>query len=520
MLCLYLHKIVFIKWFTIVLFGGNDIMDVLGRENQISKMGQARFEAVFYHASIGIDIIDETGRIVDCNPALEKMFGYSRAELRAMTYMDLTHPDDVVEGRNLHLDLLAGRCEDFQIEKRYVRKDKTLLWARLTMSLFETETSDSQLVMGMIEDVTDQKESELALRESEERFRRLSNAAFEGIFIHQGGVILDANEQFAHLLGFESGDDLIGRMGWRFVGRDARRSVIRHIRNKDERPFEGTIVAKTGEVVPVEVVGREIPWAGKTVGVVAIRNIRDRKDAESAQRFLENQLFQAERMATVGTVASGIVHNLKGPLTRILGFADLLDLKFPDEEFITHIQTATKQMNEMVENILVKGRQKPKPEYVDLEHLLGRELEFLATDRYYKTGIKTQVSFGDDVPSFLCAYTDLSQIFGNLLRNAVEAMFDREKKELGISTYVKAGFICVDIQDSGCGIAQERVATLFDAFVTTKDGDGKTAPQGTGLGLYMVRQLLKQYEALVEVFSEEDVGTLFQVRLPLSDEAP
>ena len=493
-------------------------MDVLGRENQISKIGQARFEAVFYHASIGIDILDETGRIVDCNPALEKMFGYSRSELRAMTYMDLTHPDDVDEGRQLHLDLLAGKCTDFQIEKRYVRKDQSLLWARLTMSLFETDTSDAQLVIGMIEDITEQKQSEFALRESEERFRRLSTAAFEGIFIHQGGVILDANDQFAQLLGLKNGDDLIGRKGWRYVGRDARRTVIEHIRNKDERPFEGTIITETGEGVPVEVVGREIPWAGKTVGVVAIRNIKGRKDAESAQRFLENQLLQAERMATVGTVASGIVHNLKGPLTRILGFSELLNLKYPDEAFLPRIQDATKQMNEMVENILVRGRQKPTPEPVDLEQLLRRELDFLAADRYFKTGIKTHVSFASDVPSFLCAYTDLSQVFGNLLRNAVEAMFDREKKELGVTTYMDAGFICVDIQDSGCGMAQERLATLFDAFVTTKDGDGKTAPKGTGLGLYMVRQLLKQYNAHIEVSSEEDVGTLFQVRLPVTGE--
>jgi len=494
-------------------------MDVLGRKNEISKIGQARFEAVFYHASIGIDIIDEDGCIVDCNPAFEKMFGYTRSELRAMTFMDLTHPEDVVEGRDLHLELLAGKRADFQIEKRYYRKDGSLLWARVTVSAFDTDTSDAHLVIAMVEDVTDQKQSESALRESEERFRRLSTAAFEGIFIHRGGVILDANDQFARLLGLSNGAELIGTNGWRYVVRETRRRAIEHMRNKDERPFEGHIVTKDKKIVPIEVVGREIPWKGITVGVVAIRNIQERKEAEDARRVLEHQLFQAERLATVGTVVSGIVHNLKGPLTGILGYSDLLKLKHPTEEYINRIQSSANHMNEMIENILVKGRRQQKDEWIDVHQLLQRELEFLSADHFFKHGVKTDISFATDLPHFWGAYTDLSQVFGNLLRNAVEAMFDRETQVLRVSTSVQNDHICVDIQDTGCGISQSRIATLFDAFVTTKSGDGKTAPLGTGLGLYMVQRLLMEYNATIHVSSEEGVGTLFQVRLPLKHEA-
>ena len=494
-------------------------MDVLGRKNEISKIGQARFEAVFYHAAIGIDIIDEDGRIVDCNPAFEKMFGYARSELRAMTFMDLTHPDDVAEGRQLHLEILAGKRVHFQIEKRYYRKDGSLLWARVTVSVFDTDTSDAHLVIAMVEDVTDQKQSESALRESEERFRRLSTAAFEGIFIHRGGVILDANDQFARLLGLSNGAELIGTNGWRYVVRETRRRAIEHMRNKDERPFEGHIVTKDKKIVPIEVVGREIPWEGTTVGVVAIRNIQERKEAEDARRVLEHQLFHAERLATVGTVVSGIVHNLKGPLTGILGYSDLLKLRYPNEEFINRIQNSAHHMNEMIENILVKGRRQQKDEWIDVHQLLQRELEFLAADHFFKHGVKTEISFANDVPQFWGAYTDLSQVFGNLLRNAVEAMFDREMQVLRVSTSLQEGHICVDIQDTGCGIPQSQMATLFDAFVTTKSGDGKTAPLGTGLGLYMVQRLLMEYNASIHVSSEEGVGTVFQVRLPLGRKA-
>jgi two-component system sporulation sensor kinase A len=482
-------------------------------------MGQARFEAVFYHAAIGIDIIDESGRIVDCNPAFEKMFRYSRTELRNMTFMDLTHPDDVAEGHQLHQEILAGKRSHFQVEKRYCRKDGSILWARLTVSLFDTDTSDENLVMGMVEDITEQKKSEFALRESEERFRRLSTAAFEAIFIHRGGVVLDANDQFALLLGFQKGSELIGYNCWRHVGRDTRRRVVEQIRNNDEKPIEGTLVSKDGGVFDVEVMGREIPWEGQTVGVVAVRNIQERKEAEGARRFLENQLIQTERLATVGTVASGIVHNLRGPLTQILGYAELLALKHPDEKFISNIQQAGRQMNDMIENILIKGRQKQKDDWINQAHLLERELEFLSADRFFKHGIKMNVSFADDVPPFWGAYTDLSQVFGNLMRNAVDAMFDQDKKELGVSMYVENDEICVDIQDTGCGIPAERIETLFEAFVTTKVGDGKSAPQGTGLGLYMVQRLLEDYEAQIDVSSELGSGTVFQVRLKMIHKA-
>lgn len=371
----------------------------------------------------------------------------------------------------------------------------------------------------MDESQNDSQKINQALRESEERFRRLSTAAFEGIFIHSGAHILDTNDQFAQLLGYEKADELIGRNCWRHVGRDTRRRAIEHIRTNDESPIEGNVVTKGGEIIPVEVMGREIPWEGKTVGVVAIRDIRERQEAESARRFLENQLVQAERLATVGTVASGIVHNLKNPLTRISGYADLLEVKYPDEAYVKHIQEAVQHMNEMVENILVKGRRHQKREWIDLHRLLQRELEFLATDHFFKHEIKADISFGEQVPTFYADYTDLSQVFGNLLRNAVEAMYDSDKKELNVSTDLKDDHICVDIQDTGCGISKNNLETLFDPFVTTKVGDGLTAPQGTGLGLYTVRQLLETYQATVEIESEEGKGTLFQVRLPLSKEA-
>ena len=367
-------------------------------------------------------------------------------------------------------------------------------------------------VVCVARDMTERLAAEAALRESEARFRRLSESAFEGIFIHRGGIILDANDQFAQMLGFSKGAELIGKNGWRFVGRNSRRLAIAHIRASDERPFEATIRPQNGDEFPIEVVGRMIPYTGKPVGVVALRDIRERKHAESARHELERQLVQSERLAAVGTVAAGIVHNLKNPLTGILGYAELMKLKYPNLTEIDRILTSAENMRDMIENILSKSRQKKTHEQIDLNQLLRRELDFLQADRFFRREVRAEINLASNLPPITGVYADFSQVFGNLLRNAVEAMMcDCPEKVLRVST-THCKDIQVEIRDTGCGIEKENMKNLFKAFFTTKtDNNGL---QGTGLGLYMTLQLLTAYGATIDVKSEAGKGTGFLVRIP------
>jgi PAS domain S-box-containing protein len=354
------------------------------------------------------------------------------------------------------------------------------------------------------------------LRESEERFRRLSDSAFEGIFIHQGLEVIDANDVFARILGYKKADDIIGLNGWKFVGRKNRRTVLEFIRKGDERPFEITINNKDGVEIHVELIGRSVPYDGQVIGVVAIRDIRNRIAAEETRRQLERQLVQSERMASVGTVAAGIVHNLKNPLTGIMGFAQLLKLRQPDSDEADRIVNSAQQMNEMIENILSKSRQKKTPEPVDINQLLQRELDFLQADRFFKQEVALDIHLEPSLPKITGVYTDLSQVFGNLLRNAAEAMYDQEEKKMTVSTAtLKGEGVLVEIGDTGYGIPEENLSELFVPFFTTKEGDGETEPKGTGLGLYMVQQILNSYGAKIDIESTVGKGTTFQVMIPI-----
>jgi PAS domain S-box-containing protein len=371
----------------------------------------------------------------------------------------------------------------------------------------------------MSRDLAETTVSVETLRESEERFRRLSDSASEGIFIHQGSEIVEANDVFARMLGYEKADDVIGMDGWKFVGRQNRRIVLKHIRGGDERPFDVTLIDKDGTEIPAEVIGRSVPYDGNIVGVVAIRDIRERVEAAEARRQLERQLVQSERMASVGTVAAGIVHNLKNPLTGVMGFAELLKLKNPDLMEADRIVNSAQQMKTMIENILSKSRQKMTPEPVDINQLLDRELDFLKADHTFKIEVETDIHLANHLPNVLCVYTEMSQVFGNLLRNAVEAMHSRSVKILRVkSSYLKEQVV-IEISDTGSGIKKGNLGFLFDPFFTTKTGEGKDEPQGTGLGLYMVKQMLDNFGATIEVDSNVDVGTTFRVGLPIEKRA-
>ncbi len=460
-------------------------------------------------------VMTPKGYIETVNIELCNLLGYAESELLEQPAQMLfaSDQDGFFDGTMVAQLLQHGTIRN--VEKRLLTKTKREIPVLLSGAMLQNPAGETLGMVCAARNITNRLAAEAALRESEARFRMLSESAFEGIFIHQGGVILDANDQFARMLGFSKGSELIGKNCWRFVGRQARLMAITHIRDNNEQPFEATICPKKGEEFPIEVIGRSVPYAGKTVGVVAVRDIRERKQADSARRQLERQLVQSERMAAMGTVAAGIVHNLKNPLTSILGYAEMLKMKHPHLSEVDRIVSASENMHVMIENILAKNRQKKTPDRVDLNHLLKQELDFLYSDPFFQKEVKTEIHLDLHLPIVSGVYSDFAQIFGILLRNAIEAMYDQNEKILTVvTTHLTGEGILVEILDTGCGIPKAHLEKLFDPFYTTKTGDNDR-PQGTGLGLYMARQLLNAYGGMIDVESEEKKGAKFCVRIPM-----
>jgi len=150
-------------------------------------------------------------------------------------------------------------------------------------------------------------------------------------------------------------------------------------------------------------------------------------------RRLYSQVVQSERMASVGIVAAGIVHNLKNYLTAIQGFAELLAHNHPDIVGVEEIVIASGKMDHMIADILAKSRQRKTAEEVDLNTLIRRELDFLLADAVFKYEVEKDICLAEDLSPIECVYTDFSQAIGNLLHNALDAMHDRDPKKIAVT---------------------------------------------------------------------------------------
>jgi len=130
------------------------------RADEALRESEAQFRAIFENAAIGVSLANLSGRLVKCNPALQRLLGYPEAELQRMTFAEITHPDDVEADLRLYRALVAGEFKDYQIEKRYIHKHGQAVWVRLTVSLVRPPSGEPQFAIGMVEDITRRKQAE------------------------------------------------------------------------------------------------------------------------------------------------------------------------------------------------------------------------------------------------------------------------------------------------------------------------------------------------------------------------
>jgi len=356
------------------------------------------------------------------------------------------------------------------------------------------------------------------------RNQMILNTAGEGIFgLDSDGGLTFANPAAADMLGWPA-VELVSQSHHQLCHPDSDTQpnsgcgcpiMASCIQGVEERRSDEVFWRRDGTSFPVDYVATPIREGDDPGGaVVVFRDVTDERRAEDKRRSMERHLIQSERMASVGIVTAGIVHNLRNPLSVVLGHSELMQSEHPEIDDVGQIFSAAQQMAQMIEDVLAKSRQKKTREDVRVNDLMQRELDFLRADQSFKHDVEQDIRLAPDVPAVECAYSDLSQVVGNLLRNAVQAMHDQEPKKLSVVTEAITGFVVIEVTDTGCGIAESDMPKLFQPFFsgkTSKSGDGE---EGTGLGLYTVQQLLKPYDAEVEVNSELGVGTTFRVKIP------
>ncbi len=285
-----------------------------------------------------------------------------------------------------------------------------------------------------------------------------------------------------------------------------------------------TLHRRDGSELPVEITTAPLTGGeGKELGVVGI--FRDL----TAVRQLEDQLRRADRLASLGTLAAGLAHEIKNPLTSFRAFTQLLPQKFGDTRFLETFQRVIprelERINTIVEGLLDLARPiKLTFETVHLSDLLNRTLE-LYTDQISTKSITVVRDFASDFPPAKADPEHLYRVLVNLTANALEAMEPGGRLTLRMEWAKRPDLLTshrrspearwgkVEIEDTGSGISPSNAAKIFTPFFTTKE-------RGTGLGLATVYRIVEDHGGQITFRSVPGAGTTFTLLLPLTAEPP
>jgi two-component system NtrC family sensor kinase len=242
--------------------------------------------------------------------------------------------------------------------------------------------------------------------------------------------------------------------------------------------------------------------------------IIERKHSQLEEQKLQSQLRHADRLATIGQLASGVAHELNEPLGNILGFAQLAE-KYPalpeqTRHDIKKIEKASLHAREIVKKLLIFSRQMPtRKEKANINDLIKEGLYFLES-RCIKEGIKLDYSLSQNLPEIVIDPSQLRQVVVNLVVNAIQAMPQGGK--LNVQTQDSDHHISIIIKDTGIGMSQEVLKQIFLPFFTTKD-----VGEGTGLGLSVVHGIVSSHGGSIKVYSTVGIGSTFEIQLPLGE---
>jgi PAS domain S-box-containing protein len=366
--------------------------------------------------------------------------------------------------------------------------------------------------------LADRKQAEDALRESEEHFRLLTEASFEGIVIHDKGKILLANDRYYELFGYEP-DELAGKDAISLTATpDSVRRIRECIAEGNPGPYEVTGKKKDGTIFPMEIWSKMFQYQGQTARMSAIRDITEKKK-------LEGQLHHVLKMESIGTLAGGIAHDFNNIIGIILGNTELAMDDVPEWNparlNLEEILTACLRAKDVVRQLLSFARKtKLEKKPTNILPIVKDSLKLLRSS--IPTSIELRQNIAKNVDTILADPTQINQVLINLCTNADHAMPDGgvivvtlKNVELDEDTAAQytdlnpGRYVNLAVSDTGHGISLEEFDRIFDPYFTTKE-----LGKGTGMGLAVVHGIVKGHNGLITVESELGKGTTFSIFFP------
>ncbi len=276
-------------------FAGSFAMftDITERKNMEDALreSQEQLQAIFQASPAAIFLVNPEGRITFANQRMSILFSRRTEEIVGAPYVELVHPAERTIGYAKMKSLMAGEIDHVSLERRYVDANGREFPGHLSGRRLLGPDGKLTGLVGIITDITERKNAEEALRDSEEKFRALSEATFEAIFLSDEGICIGQNLSAEKLFGYTT-EEALGRSGVEWIAPEYRRIVSDNMLSGNEEPYEAVALRKDGTTFPCEIQGKMLTYKGRLIRVTALRDIAERKQARD--RLEENeQKFRA-----------------------------------------------------------------------------------------------------------------------------------------------------------------------------------------------------------------------------------
>jgi PAS domain S-box-containing protein len=508
------------------------------RAEDALRRSEQRWQTAFENSAIGMMMRDCSDRFIASNSVFQNMLGYTESELSQLSNEDVTYQGDRRTNLELIRELLEGRRQHFQIEKRYRRKDGTLLWARNNVALIPGIADAAPFLFAVVEDITQRKQEESARHYSEERHRVVVETASDAVIsLDESSAILLANPATTRIFGYDPAE-LIGKpltmLMPEFLRKLHEAGFKRYLATGQRHiNWQGTELIglrKNGQEFPVEVSFGELSKDGHRVFTGFIRDISERKQAEEMRKQAQKaiQTMQAElarvsRLTTMGELAASIAHEVNQPLTavnnnsnaclRLLANQNLQPdvLRRALEEIVADGTRASAIIARI--RALIKKAPAEKNS-LDVNEVIGEVLAMMGHG-FEENRILLQSELAEALPPVLGDRVQLQQVLLNLIMNGVEAMtaiIDRPRLLWVQSRIDESGDVLIAVRDSGTGLGLE-ADRVFTPFFTTK-------ANGMGMGLSISRSLIEGHGGRLWAAPNSPHGAVFSFTLPITAGTP
>ncbi|MGG4236853.1 PAS domain S-box protein [Bacillus safensis] len=471
-----------------------DITEKRLMEEKLLK-SEERFREIFENAMDAIIIWADDGEIVKANESACRIF-----EL----------PMHSLIGKKLTDFLVKSDKRYRPTRRRYIRNDEIreeLLFKMANGQYKELEFTSKHAVLEgqhltILRNVSDRKRMEQELRESEFKFRKVFNGSMDGIVLFDNQYrIIEVNPSASELLQLK--DDHLTEMN------------LFHIL----APYQIENLAQPAEAMSLDEMDNEVPFVLNhpdqrilefsfkrniihNMNLAIFRDVTERKE-------LEERVRKSDTLHVVGELAAGIAHEIRNPMTALKGFIQLLKGNI-EGEYSLYFNVITSELKR-IESIITEFLILAKPQAIVYEEKnvvqIVKDTMDLLHAQANLGNVQMHLNVLDEIPLIYCEQNQLKQVFINILKNAIEVM--PRKGNVYVSIQRKGEeHIVISLRDEGCGMAEDKLKRLGEPFYTTKE-------RGTGLGLMVSYKIIEEHQGTIEVESEEGVGTVFHLTLPL-----